>query len=367
MGARYDTIVIGGGQAGLAMGWHLARRGRDFLILDAAPRVGDAWRSRWDSLTLFTPARYDALPGMAFPAEPDHLPGKDEAADYVERYAYVFGLPVRTGEPVLAVRRVADGSGFEVVSARATYHAGRVVVATGPFQKPALSRAAQRLAPDVVQLHSSAYRGPGALPSGPVLVVGGGNSGLQIAAELAQSRPTWLAVGTRLPRLPARVLGRSVFAWLEGSGAMRVSVDTALGRRMSARDFLIGGSLREVAARGVRLAGRVVDAHGSRVTTADGQDVEPAAVVWATGFAPDYRYLDLPVLDGAGRPVHRRGVTAVPGLYLLGLPWQHTRGSALLGWVGRDAAWLAERIAEEPRSAPPAPTRAPRTSVAPAA
>jgi putative flavoprotein involved in K+ transport len=345
MERRYDVIVIGGGQAGLAMGWHLARQGRDFLILDNAARVGDAWRTHWDSLRLFTPARYDALPGMEFPAEPDHLPGKDEVADYLERYAWVFGLPVRSGERVWAIRRAPGGRGFLVETSVCVYQAEQVVVATGPFQTPLIPGVGSALPREITQLHSSRYRNPSQLPDGPVLVVGGANSGVQIAAELAATRPTWLAVGEKLPRLPTTLLGTSVFTWLERIGAMDLSVDTKLGRRASTRDVLIGESPRRVArALGVKLTGRVTKPTQQGVRTADGAVIEPATVVWATGFRMDFSYVRLPVFDERERPIHLRGVTAEPGLYFLGLPWQHTRGSALLGWVGRDAAHLAEQI-----------------------
>lgn len=347
MHRRYEVVVIGGGQAGLAIGHYLARQGRDFLVLDAAPRVGHAWRTRWDSLTLFTPARYSSLPGLPFPADPEHLPRKDEVADYLEGYARAFGLPVRGGEAVLALRRLPDGPGFEVETARARYLADQVVVATGPFQTPLVPGLAAGLGPEVVQLHSSEYRSPAQLPAGgTVLVVGGGNSGVQIAAELAATRPTALSVGEPLKRVPERFLGRSVFWWLEALGAMRVTVDSRLGRRLSASDALVGDGPETVARRlGVRVVGRAERAAGSRLHTADGAALDVAAVVWATGFRRDFRFVEPAVLGERGDPVHRRGVTAVPGLYFLGLPWQHTRGSALLGWVGRDAAFLAERIA----------------------
>jgi putative flavoprotein involved in K+ transport len=345
MERRYEVIVIGGGQAGLAMGWHLARQDRDFLILDRAPRLGDAWRARWDSLRLFTPAAHDALPGMEFPAEPDHLPGKDEVADYLERYAWVFGLPVRSGERVLAIRRAPAGGGFLVQTSTTVYEADQIVLATGPFQTPLIPGVGSALPREITQVHSSRYRNPSQLPDGPVLVVGGANSGVQIAAELGATRPTWLAVGDELPRLPTTLFGTSVFTWLERIGAMDLSVGTKLGRGACARDVLIGESPRRIArALGVKLTGRVTRPTQKGVRTADGAVIEPATVVWATGFRMDFSYVKLPVFDERGRPIHLRGATAEPGLYFLGLPWQHTRGSALLGWVGRDAAHLAEQI-----------------------
>ena len=349
-----DAIVIGGGQAGLAMGRELALRGLEFLILDAGRRVGDAWRNRWDSLTLFTPARYSALPGLPFPAEPGHYAKAWEMADYLESYARTFDLPVALDEPVHEVRR-ADGAGFLVTTGHARYRARRVVVATGPFQTPRLPPVAAQLSPAVRQLHSSEYRTPAGVDAGSVLVVGGGNSGVQIAAELARTHEVMLAVGTRLRRLPQRVLGRSVFEWLERSGAMAVPVESALGRRASRTDFLIGDSPGTIARRlGVRPVARVAGAERSGVHLADGAWVVPRTVIWATGFRPDYRWLRLPALDAQGRPEHRRGASRVPGLYFLGLPWLHTRGSALVGWVGRDAEYIAGLIAANRPSESPA-------------
>lgn len=336
---RTDTIIIGGGQAGLAMGYYLARRGREFTILDAGERVGDAWRGRWDSLTLFTPARYSALPGMPFPGAPEAYPGKDQVADYLEAYADAFTLPIRLRERVSSVE--PTGVGYRVETGRASYETAHVVVATGPFQEPWVPDLAQGLSPHVAQFHSTAYQSPEQLPAGDVLVVGGGNSGVQIAEELALSRRVALAVGARMPRLPQRLLGRSIFWWLERSGLLDVSVGSRLGRRMSRAETLIGkspGMLRRV---GIDVVGRALEARGDVVLTLGGARHRVAAVVWATGFRPDYHWLRVPVLDGSGRPVHHRGVTGAPGLFFLGLPWLHTRGSALIGWVGRDAEYLA--------------------------
>ena len=340
MSGRLDAVIVGAGQAGLAMGRELAHAGRRFVIVDGSERVGDSWRSRWSSLRLFTPARYSGLPGLPFPAEPEHMPGKDEVADYLESYARHFALPVYLDECVHTVRTCLAG-GFIVATSTHVWETENVIVATGPFQSPAVPRMAQAL--QVPSLHSSEYREPSALPAGPVLVVGGGNSGVQIAAELAADRTTWLSVGERLPRLPERVLGRSVFWWLERTGALDVAVDSKLGRRMRSKDTLIGKSVQDAARAGVRVTGRTMRANRNVVLTADAR-LEVSAVIWATGFRSDYHWLRVPVLDREGRPVQRRGATHVPGLWFLGLPWQHTRGSSLLGWVGRDAAWIAARI-----------------------
>ena len=346
-----EVLVIGGGQAGLAMGYHLARQGVDFVILDGAPRVGDAWRNRWDSLTLFTPAAYSALPGMAFPGDPEGYPGKDEVAGYLESYAERFRLPIHLGEWVMALR--PGPSGWRAETGSGHFDAAQVVVATGPFQRPVVPALGQQLAAEVMQLHSADYRNPAQLPAGDVLVVGAGNSGVQIAEELSRTHRVHLAIGERMPRLPQRVLGRSLFWWLEKAGLMDASIDTRLGRRMSRTDTLIGIGPRTLArSHGVHVTGRVIRVQGDTVMAEDGRRIAPASVVWATGFRSDFGWIEAPVLDARGIPVHRRGVTDAPGLYFLGLSWLHTRGSALVGWVGRDAEYLAGIIGRrmlEPR------------------
>jgi putative flavoprotein involved in K+ transport len=339
-----DVVVVGGSQAGLAMAWHLARHGRRFVVFEAGPEVGHVWRSRWDSLKLFTPAQYDALPGMAFPAPADTYPTKDPVADYLQAYAAAFDLPVRLNAKVMELRRVGDD--FEVRTADSSYRARQVVVATGPFQVPFVPPQARALDPSVTQLHSADYRNPQALPEGPVLVVGGGNSGFQIAEELAATRTVDLSIATRYPMLPQRLAGRDLFWWLTRLGLLGVTVDSRVGRRMSRRDFVIGTNRKRLERAGVRFRPRLVDAEGRTVRLADHRLLEDVGVVvWATGYRPDYAWMHIPGVVREGHVVQRRGVTEVPGLYFLGLSWQHTRGSALLGFVNDDAAYLADRIA----------------------
>jgi putative flavoprotein involved in K+ transport len=342
-----DVVVVGGSQAGLAMAWHLAQRGLRFVVLEAGPELGSVWRSRWDSLKLFTPAQYDALPGMAFPAPAGTYPTKDPVADYLQAYANEFDLPVRLNARVTDLRRLEDGS-FELRTAEEAFHARQVVVATGPFQIPFVPPAASRLDPLVTQVHSAAYRNPQALPDGPVLVVGGGNSGFQIAEELAATRQVDLSVAERVPMLPQRLAGRDLFWWLTRLGLLRVTVGSRLGRRVSRREFIIGTNKRRLRKAGVRFRPRLVDAEGRTVRFADHTTLENVrVVVWATGYRSDYAWIHVPGVVEDGRVVHQRGVTDVPGLYFLGLTWQHTRGSALLGFVNDDAAYLADHIAQQ--------------------
>jgi len=341
-GELMDVVVIGGGQAGLATAWHLAQHHLRFLVLDAAPELGDTWRSRWDSLTLFTPAQYDALPGMPFPGRPDTYPGKDGVAGYLKAYAAAFNLPVRLNARVTHLSRTAGG--FEARTEDGVVRARQVVVATGPFQGPYTPPAAQRLDGPVTQLHSAGYRNPQALPDGPVLVVGGGNSGFQIAGELAATRQVDLSIATKAPMLPQRLAGQDLFWWLTRLGLMRVAAGSRLGRRMSSREFIIGGSRRRLQAAGVRFRPGVAAADGRTVRFADGTSLDVQVVIWATGYRPDYSWIHIPGVAQDGTVAHRRGVTDVPGLYFVGLSWQHTRGSALLGFVNGDAAYLAGRI-----------------------
>ncbi len=342
--ARFDVAVIGAGQAGLAIGYFLAQLGRRFVILESADSVGSAWRDRWDSLVLFTSRRYDSLPGLIFPGDPDGYPGRAEVIAYLEQYAASFDLPIEFNSRVRSLTK-EDGR-FVVESADRVIEADQVVVATGPFQVPNLPAVSGQLEPEVFQIHSTGYRRPSDVPEGDVVVVGGGNTGFQIAKELSASRNVQLAIGSRQTPLPQRILGRDLFWWLTKLGVLEKTVDSRIGRRARDRDTLIGSSSRELKRRyGVGLKPRVVGASGRTLSFADGTELEVDAVIWATGYRPDHSWIEAAVMDSEGSVRHRRGVTDVPGLYFLGLSWQYTRGSALLGWVKDDAEFIAAQIA----------------------
>jgi len=343
-GSPLDVLVIGGGQAGLAMGYYLAQSGRSFQIVDAAAEIGGTWRSRWDSLRLFTSGRYDNLPGLSFPAGPDTYPGKDDVANYLQAYAAKFGLPVRLNTNVTSLTR--GGAGYVVKAGGEVLEARQVVVATGPFQVPFIPPIAEALDSSVRQIHSAHYRHPHSVPPGKVLVVGAANSGCQIAQELSAAHRVELSVGQRLPAIPQRPLGRDIWSWATALRLDKVTADSRLGRRLAGRDQVIGPGPRQFARRhGIQIRPRAASAAGRTVTFADGSAADFDSVLWATGFTADHSWIDIKeAKDDQGQILHRRGVTPSPGLYMLGLTWQHTRGSALLGWVGRDAAFLAGQI-----------------------
>jgi putative flavoprotein involved in K+ transport len=338
-----DVLVVGAGQAGLAVAYHLRQAGLRFLVVDAAEEIGASWRGRWDSLRLFTPAQHDGLPGMAFPARADTYPTRTQVADYLQTYAARFELPVLLHTGVSRLER--DGDGFVAHTTQGVLHADQVVVATGPFQTPVVPTVSADLGPDVTQLHSADYRNPAEVRPGHVVVVGGGNSGRQIALELAASHAVTLAVGTREPELPQRILGRDLFWWLTRTRLLGRPADSRLARRMRARgDLVIGNPLKGLRRAGVDIRPRLTAANGDTVTFSDDSRTRPATIIWATGFRSDYSWIEVDGALTATGVAHERGISPVAGLSFIGLPWQHTRGSALLGFVQDDAAWLARQI-----------------------
>ena len=355
---RFDTVVIGAGQAGLAVGYYLARQGCDFLILDAKERVGDSWRQRWDSLRLFTPAGYSGLPGMPFGAPAGRRPTKDETADYLEEYATRFSLPVRPGVSVDSMTR--QGDLYTLTAGSRRFETNVVVVATGPYHRPRTPAFAAALDPRIAQLHSSEYHNPNGLPDGDALVVGAGNSGAEIALELAETRRTWLS-GRDTGRVPLRLPGRALWWPL----LTHLNVDSRVGRRLKAMtsnrgDPLVGISPRDLARAGVERLPRTSGVKDGKPVMEDGRVVDVSSVVWATGFAPDFAWISLPVFGDDGYPAHHRGVVeGEPGLYFLGLRFLYTLTSSFIGGVGADAQYVARHIAARPHAGgPPSPARA---------
>jgi putative flavoprotein involved in K+ transport len=348
---RFETVIVGGGQAGLAVGYHLTRRGREFVILDAGERVGDAWRGRWDSLELVTPAGYSGLPGLSFPAPRGSFPTKDGVADYLEAYAARFDLPVRTG--VRVERLTRNGSGFALVAGESRFEADNVVVASGAYQGQRVPAFAAELDPGITQLTSTEYRNPSQLQEGGVLVVGAGQSGAEIAFDVSDSHPTWLSgkdVGqlpVRFKSLPSRALTPPF--WFVASHVL--TVRTPIGRKIRPRAIRTAAPLerirsQELAAAGIERVPRTVGVRDGAPLLEDGRVLDVANVIWCTGFRADYPWIDLPVLDDEGEPRHERGVVEEqPGLYFVGRFFLFGFTSALLGGVGRDAEHIARHIA----------------------
>ncbi len=355
---RAETVIIGGGQAGLAVGYHLARRDRPFVILEANRRVGDSWRKRWDSLRLFTPARHDGLPGWPFPALPWSFPTRDEMADYLEAYAARFELPVRTGVRVERLSRDDDGT-YVVAAGERRFEADHVVLAAGAYQSPSVPAFAAKLDPGIVQLHSSQYRGPSQLRAGGVLVVGAGNSGAEIALEAALGHPTWLS-GRGTGHIPFRIDGLASRLLLEPLVLRFVfhrvlTVRTPIGRRARPKIVSRGGPLirikpEDLAAAGIERVARVAGVRDGLPALEDGRVLEVANVVWCTGFRHDFSWIDLPGIGQDG-PVQQRGVVAgEPGLYVVGLHFLYSLSSAMIHGVGRDADHIAKQIAARARA-----------------
>jgi putative flavoprotein involved in K+ transport len=351
-----DVLVVGAGQSGLALGYHLQRRGRQVLLVDRNERVGDSWRARWDSLKLYSPASRDGLPGMPFPAGRTAYPTKDEMADYLESYAARFELPVRLGTGIESLtqedgRFVADTGGSRI-------GADSVVVASGVFEKPYVPAFADELSPTITQLHSSAYRNLEQLQDGPVLVVGASHSGADIAYEAASQHEVVLS-GRDTGQLPASIesrRGRMLFRGLFFAGTHILTVDTPMGRKMRTHVRHGGAPLLRYRRPDLRRAG-VERVLARTVGVQDGQPVLDGArvldvrnVVWCTGFRPDFGWIRLPLeIAEDGYPVQYRGASTTPGLYFVGLPFLHSFASMLIGGADRDSDRVAEQIAARPR------------------
>ncbi|MFK0001866.1 flavin-containing monooxygenase [Paenarthrobacter sp. NPDC090522] len=339
-----DTVILGGGQAGLAMGYYLAKQGKDFVILDEHARVGAAWRARWDSLRLFTPAKYDGLPGMPFPGDHLAFPTKDQLADFLEDYSRRFDLPLVLGARVDEVRQDADG--FVVVAGEQRWHARNVVVATGGHQLPKRPDFAKDLGPWIVHMHSTDYRNPQQFQQGPVLVVGLGNSGAEIALEASRTHQTFVAgkPSGELPVRHGRAGARFFLPVIRFLGLYVLTLNTPVGRK-AAPGFktmaapLIRTRTKELRAAGVQMVPRVAGIAAGKPVLEDGTALDVANVVWCTGYREDYSWLKL---QETGSLDHPRGVVeSVPGLYFLGQEFQFAAASATLPGVGRDARYLA--------------------------
>ncbi len=350
---KFETIVIGGGQAGLSVGYYLQKRGRSFVILDANERIGGSWRTRtWSSLRLFTPARYDGLPGWPFPASGWSYPTAHETADYLEAYAARFDLPVRSG--ITVERLTKDGDRYIVQCGTRRLEADCVVVATGFYGKPSVPGFASELDPRIMQLHSSEYRDLSQLRSGGVLLVGAGNSGADIAMEVSKAHRTWLS-GRDKGQVPIRIesrLARFVLPILWFIASHVLTVRTPIGRKVRPHVLACGAPRIRVKTDDLNAAGvvqvpRTVGASDGLPVLEDGRAMDVANVIWCTGFRQDLSWIEVPVFDDERAPIHERGVASEPGLYFVGLDFLYAFTSENVGGVGRDARRIARRIEEE--------------------
>ena len=344
---RVPVAIIGGGQAGLATSYLLRQRGIDHLVLEAGARIGASWRNRWDSLRLFTPARYDGLPGMRFPAPANSFPTKDEMADYLESYAANFSLPVRLGASVTSISHATQS--FRLDTGDGSLEADQVVIASGPYRKPRVPPFACELDRSITQLHAGEYRNPQQLSRGSVLVVGAGNSGAEIAIEAAQAGHATFLAGRATGQVPpaAYALNGRIF-WFVANRVL--SVNTPIGRKARPQVLAHGGplirlSMDEVIRAGVTRTPRVVEVKAGAPVDEEGRTLEVQNVVWCTGFSPDFSWIHLPIFDAKGQPTHDRGVVGgQPGLYFIGLPFLTKLASAFVGGVAGDAKRLADVI-----------------------
>lgn len=345
----FEVIIIGAGQAGIAMSYQLKQKGiESHLMIDAHKRIGDSWRFRYQSLVLFTPKSYSALPGLDMKGDPNSYPTKNEMADYLEGYVAHFDLPCKLNTIVTHIEK--KDAYFCIHTEEENFHSRNVIIASGAFQRPFIPPVIKGGCDGVSQVHSSLYIEPKNLRSGSVLVVGGGNSGAQIAVELSTVREdVFLAMSTQPKFLPLRVLSKSIFCWLEKLRLLYAGTDTVRGRQFQKRkDPIFGTELkRAMKEQIVIIKPRVTEVAGGRVTFSDGSALRVNNIIWATGFNPSYEMINI---EGAihenGRPIHHRGVSPIDGLYYIGLPWQHSRGSALVCGVGRDAEYVADKIVQ---------------------
>jgi len=344
---KLDVLIIGAGQAGLAMAYYLKKENVSFLLLDQSERVGDSWRKRYDSLVLFTSKQYSGLPGLTYEGNVNDVPTKDEVADYLERYAHTFDFPIQLNTTVHKLSKPTNE--FIIETNRNTFCAKKVIVASGAFQQPFIPAFSSQLSSDVVQLHSSEYQNPKGLKAGSVLVVGGGNSGTQIATELSDTHETYLSVGHPIKHLPLTLFGKNIFWFFDQLGIYRFHSSSFLGKKLKKRpDPIFGFELKEkIKEKQLYVKPRLQTITDNQCLFSDDTSLTIDNIIWATGFLPFYEWITIPdAIDSQGKPLHQDGVSPVEGLFYIGMPWQRNRGSALLLGAGEDAKYLVKQIVQ---------------------
>lgn len=341
---NFDVLVVGAGQAGLAMSYQLAKANVNHLVIDAHNRIGDSWRNRYDSLVLFTPRFYSSLPGLSLEGNQEAYPTKDEIADYLMKYAEKHSLPVQMKTKVISVENISHKK--KITTNKGVYMANSVVIATGPFQTPYIPEFASKLNKEICQVHSAYYTNPSILQEGTTLVVGAGNSGLQIAVEIAEMAQVYVSVGKKQKIIPKKIMGKSLFWWFEKLKISEVTAESKFGKIIKQNDPIIGTESKRFVKDGhITLLPRLVNADGPIVYFDDQSQLRVDNVIWSTGYRFDYSWIKIKdIMDETGKPIHKRGVSPQRGLYFLGLPWQHKRGSALILGVADDAQYLVEEI-----------------------
>ena len=341
----YDFIIIGAAQAGLAMAYYLKEAGYHFHILDKEEEIGASWLNRWDSLKLFTPTEFNHLPGMDFPAEKGHYPSKTEVANYFKVYAEKFEFPLQLNTLVTSVKK--EKSCFFIETENQQFQSKNVIVATGPFHVPYTPPFYKKISSEIFQIHSNYYKSPAQLKEGNTLVVGAGDSGFQILDEIsAPGQKTYFSGATDVKVLPQEFLGKTLWWWFTKTGFLSFSKDSWIGKRINKnRQPIIGTDVKEILSRNnVEAVGKTIDAEDHIISTEKKDITDIANIVWATGYRPNFNWIEGLELTKDGYPKHKRGVSNTKGLYFIGLPWLHTRGSATLGGIKNDAKYLFDFI-----------------------
>lgn len=342
-----DFIVVGAAQAGLSIAYYLKELDKNFLVVDKESTLGASWRNRWDSLTLFTPSEFNNLPGLDFPGPKGHYPSKDEVAQYFEAYVKEHNFPIQFDTLVEKISREEDY--FLLKSSSGDLKAKNVIIGTGPFHIPYIPSFSKKINPEIFQVHSNYYKNPNQLQPGKVLVVGAGDSGFQLLDEISKKEAEVYFSGTGNVRiLPQEILGKTLFWWLKKTGILGFSKDSWIGKKLStSRQPIIGTDVKAILRReNVSLVGKVKDAEGKTVYTENKEITDLKNIVWATGYRPNFEWIEGLKLTENGYPAHYRGVSNINGLYFIGLPWLYTRGSATLGGIKKDAKYLANYISK---------------------